>query len=107
MLKKFSYATYNDIESVKQLIDQNIAAIMLETIQVEGGVIPAKQDFIDELVELAEKYGILIIIDEIQSGIGRTGNGFRFEHYGLEPDIFTVAKVLGNGIHVVAMIANQ
>src|SRR5699024_8703247 len=98
---------YNDIESVKQLIDQNTAAIMLETIQGEGGVIPAKQDFIDELVELAEKYGVLIIIDEIQTGIGRTGKGFGFEHYGLEPDIFTVAKGLGNGIPVGAMIAKQ
>ena len=107
MLEKFSYATYNDIESVKQLIDQNTAAIMLETIQGEGGVIPAKQDFIDELVELAEKYGVLIIIDEIQTGIGRTGKGFGFEHYGLEPDIFTVAKGLGNGIPVGAMIAKQ
>src|SRR5690625_7773845 len=105
MLEKFSYATYNDIESVKQLIDQNTAAIMMETIQGEGGVIPAKQDFIDELVELAEKYGVLIIIDEIQIGIGRTGKGLVFEHYGLEPDIFTVAQCLGIGILVRVMMS--
>src|SRR5699024_10297290 len=97
----------NDIESVKQLIDQNTAAIMLETIQGEGGVIPAKQDFIDELVELAEKYGVLIIIGEIQTGIDRTGKGCGFEHYDLEPDISTVAKGLGNGIPIGAMIAKQ
>src|SRR5690625_7898625 len=82
ILEKLAYAKNNDIESVKQLIDQNTAAIMLETIQGAGGVIPAKQDFINELVELAEKYGVLIIIDELQTGIGRTGKGFGFEHEG-------------------------
>ncbi|HLR60403.1 MAG TPA: acetylornithine transaminase [Pseudogracilibacillus sp.] len=107
MLKKFAYATYNDIESVKQLIDSDTAAIMFESIQGEGGVIPAHQKFINELVELAKQNNILIIIDEIQTGIGRTGRCFGYEHYGLEPDIITVAKGLGNGIPVGAMIAKE
>lgn len=107
MLEKFAYATYNDIESVKQLIDSDTAAIMFESIQGEGGVIPANQHFIDELVELAKKHEVLIIIDEIQTGIGRTGKGFGYEHYSLDPDIITVAKGLGNGIPVGAMIAKE
>lgn len=107
MLKKFAYATYNDIESVKQLIDSDTAAIMFESIQGEGGVIPAHHKFINELVELAKENNILTIIDEIQTGIGRTGRCFGYEHYGLEPDIITVAKGLGNGIPVGAMIAKE
>ncbi len=107
MLEKFAYATYNDIESVKQLIDSNTAAIMLESIQGEGGVVPANQDFVDELIQLAKQYEVLVIIDEIQTGIGRTGKGFGYEHYGLDPDIITVAKGLGNGMPVGAMIAKE
>lgn len=107
MLEKFAYATYNDIESVKQLIDSNTAAIMLESIQGEGGVVPANQDFVDELIQLAKQNEVLVIIDEIQTGIGRTGKGFGYEHYGLDPDIITVAKGLGNGMPVGAMIAKE
>ena len=107
MLEKFAYATYNDTESVKQLIDSNTAAIMFESIQGEGGVVPANQDFVDELIQLAKQYEALIIIDEIQTGIGRTGKGFGYEHYGLDPDIITVAKGLGNGMPVGAMIAKE
>lgn len=107
MLEKFAYATYNDIESVKQLIDSNTAAIMFETIQGEGGVIPADQAFIDEIIKLADEYKTLIIIDEIQTGIGRTGKGFGYEHYNIDPDIITIAKGLGNGLPVGAMIAKE
>lgn len=107
MLEKFAYATYNDIESVKELIDSNTAAIMFESIQGEGGVVPADQAFIDQLVELAKEHEVLIVIDEIQTGIGRTGKGFGYEHYGLDPDIITVAKGLGNGMPVGAMIAKE
>ncbi len=103
MLEKFDYAVYNDIESVKALVDDNTAAIMLEVIQGEGGVIPAEEDFIEGLKELADT-GILLIIDEIQTGMGRTGKKYAYEHYGLEPDIFTVAKGMGNGLPVGAMI---
>ncbi len=107
MLKTFAYGTYNDSESVKQLIDSNTAAIMFEVVQGEGGVLPANQPFIDEIVELAKQHDLLIIIDEIQTGIGRTGKAFGYEHYGLDPDIITVAKGLGNGMPVGAMIAKE
>lgn len=107
MLKTFAYGTYNDSESVKQLIDSNTAAIMFEVVQGEGGVLPASQSFIDEIVELAKQHDLLIIIDEIQTGVGRTGKAFGYEHYGLDPDIITVAKGLGNGMPVGAMIAKE
>src|SRR5699024_7944533 len=107
MLEKFACTKARERENVKQLIDQTTTAIMLAAIQGEGGVIPGKQEYLEELVDLAKRNDILIIIDEIQTGIGRTCKGFGFEHYGLEPDIFTVAKALGNGIPVGAMIAKE
>lgn len=107
MLQSFAYATFNDIESVKQQIDQNTAAVMLEVVQGEGGVFPANQTFVNDLVQLCNEKDILVIIDEIQTGIGRTGKKFGFEHYGIEPDIFTLAKGLGNGLPVGAMVAKR
>ncbi len=107
MLESFAYATYNDLESVKELIDENTAAVMLEVVQGEGGVIPGNEDFIKGLATLCKEEKILLIVDEIQTGIGRTGEKFGFEHYGIEPDIFTLAKGLGNGLPVGAMVAKQ
>lgn len=107
MLKRFGYAMLNDIDSVKENIDDQTAAVMLEVVQGEGGVIPAEQSFINDLVKLCEENDILLIIDEIQTGIGRTGKTFGYEHYGIEPDIITIAKGLGNGVPVGAMIAKE
>lgn len=104
MLEEFVYATYNDIDSVKNLLCPNTAAVMLEVVQGEGGVNPANKDFVTELEALCDKHDILLIVDEIQTGIGRTGKKFAYEHYGIEPDIFTLAKGLGNGIPVGAMV---
>jgi len=105
MLEKFSYATFNDLASVEQLIDENTAAVMLEVVQGEGGVHPADHEFIEGVATLCKKNNILLIVDEIQTGIGRTGKKFGFEHYQIEPDIFTLAKGLGNGLPVGAMVA--
>lgn len=105
MLEKFAYADFNDLASLEKEIDNQTAAVLLEVVQGEGGVHPATQDFIDGLKSLSEKHDVLIIVDEIQTGIGRTGKKFGFEHYGLEPDIFTLAKGLGNGLPVGAMVA--
>lgn len=105
MLEKFSYATFNDLTSVEQLIDENTAAVMLEVVQGEGGVHPADHEFIEGVATLCKKNNILLIVDEIQTGIGRTGKKFGFEHYQIEPDIFTLAKGLGNGLPVGAMVA--
>lgn len=107
LLPTFAYATYNDIDSVKALIDEDTAAVMLEVVQGEGGVRPADETFMKELAQLCKDKEILLIIDEIQTGIGRTGKKFGFEHYGIEPDIFTLAKGLGNGLPVGAMVAKE
>src|SRR5690625_2247814 len=107
MLEKFAYATFNEIDSVNKLIDENTAAVMLEVVQGEGGVIPATESFMTELATVCKKNDVLLIIDEIQTGIGRTGKKFGYEHYGIEPDIFTLAKGLGNGLPVGAMVAKQ
>lgn len=105
MLEKFDYATFNDITSVKALIDDETAAVMLEVVQGEGGVYPAEQSFMSELAQVCKENGLLLIIDEIQTGFGRTGKRFGYEHYGIEPDIFTLAKGLGNGLPIGAMVA--
>jgi len=103
----FSYAIYNDLDSVKSLVTDDTAAIMLELVQGESGVRPADKDFVTALSEFCQETGTLLIVDEVQTGMGRTGKLFSFEHYGIEPDIFTLAKGLGNGVPVGAMIAKE
>ena len=100
----FLYATYNDLASVKGLVSHQTAAIMLELVQGEGGVIPADPDFVSGLADLCQAEGILLIVDEVQTGIGRTGSLYAFEQYGIEPDIITLAKGLANGLPVGAML---
>src|SRR5690625_2478668 len=107
MLPTFKYAKYNDIQSVNDVIDSDTAAIMLELVQGEGGVYPANKDFIKQLAALCGEKHILLIIDEIQTGIGRTGKKFAYEHYSITPDIMTLAKGLGNGLPVGAMVAKK
>lgn len=107
MLQEFGYAKLNDIESVKNEIDNDTAAVMLEVVQGEGGIIPAEQSFIDDLEAVCEEHDILLIVDEIQTGIGRTGKVFGYEHFDMSPDIITLAKGLGNGIPVGAMIGKK
>ena len=107
LLETFVYTNYNDSEALEAIADDQTAAIMLEMIQGEGGVIPAEQAFIDTIKHVAQKHNILIIVDEIQTGIGRTGKRFAYEHYGLQPDIITLAKGLGNGLPIGAMVAKQ
>ena len=103
----FSYAIYNDLDSVKSLVTDDTAAIMLELVQGESGVRPADKGFVTALSAFCQETGILLIVDEVQTGMGRTGKLFSFEHYGIEPDIFTLAKGLGNGVPVGAMLAKE
>lgn len=105
MLEAFDYVPFNDIEAVKQNIDGQTAAVMLEVIQGEGGVIAAEPAFLKEVEQLCMEHDILLIIDEVQTGIGRTGAPFAYQHYAISPDIITTAKGLGNGFPVGAMIA--
>lgn len=100
----FSYAIYNDLDSVKDLVTSDTAAVMLELVQGESGVRPADPAFITALSVFSQENDILFIVDEVQTGMGRTGKLYAFEHYGIEPDIVTLAKGLGNGVPVGAML---
>lgn len=97
------YATYNDIQSLKELISENTCAVILEVIQGEGGIIPANPTYLQEVAALCETYDALLIVDEVQTGIGRTGSLFAFEQFGIKPDIVTMAKGLGGGVPIGAM----
>ncbi|MGG3838393.1 acetylornithine transaminase [Paenibacillus thiaminolyticus] len=103
----FRYVPFNDIDSLRAAVNDKTAAIMLEIVQAEGGVHTIKAAFAQEVAKLCAEHGLLLIIDEVQTGMGRTGALFAHEHYGLEPDIFTVAKGLGSGFPVGAMLAKE
>ena len=101
------FAEYNDIESVKAQVTDNTCAVILETLQGEGGIYPAEASFLKELRHLCDERDILLILDEIQCGMGRTGYMFAFEKYGIRPDILTLAKALGCGVPVGAFLMNE
>jgi predicted acetylornithine/succinylornithine family transaminase len=103
----FVYADYNDLGSVEKLINEKTAAIMLEPVQGEGGVHPAQREFLLKLRRICNQKGILLIFDEVQSGIGRTGTFFAYQSYGVKPDIVTMAKGLGGGFPIGAMLATD
>lgn len=103
----FIKVPYNDIEAVKNTIDGQTVAIMLELIQGEAGVIPADPEFVTDLKALADKHQLLLIVDEIQTGVARTGRLFAYEHYAIEPDIMTLAKGLGGGVPISALLAKE
>lgn len=107
LLEGFTYFPYNDRASLARLKVEQPAAVMLELVQGEGGVIPAEQDWIDELVQICTDLQILLVIDEVQTGMGRTGSLFAYQQYGLEPDIITLAKGLGSGFPIGAMLAKK
>ncbi|QOS81393.1 aspartate aminotransferase family protein [Paenibacillus sp. JNUCC31] len=94
----------HDTAALESAIGPHTAAIMLEMVQAEGGVHPVKPDFVHHVRKLCEEHGLLLIVDEVQTGMGRTGKLFAHEHYGIEPDIFTVAKGIGSGFPVGAML---
>lgn len=104
LVPHFAYATYNDLASVKALADSDTAAVMLELVQGESGIRPAQADFVKELAAFCKAAGILLIVDEVQTGMGRTGQLFSYQHYDIEPDIVTLAKGLANGVPVGAML---
>ena len=101
------FADFNDINSVKEKITEKTCAILLETVQGEGGIFPAEQDFLDELRQICDEKDILLIFDEIQCGMGRTGNYFAWQAYGVKPDIMTCAKALGCGVPLGAFVLGK
>lgn len=96
------FAEYNNLESVRSQITDKTCAIIMETVQGEGGIYPATEEFIHGVRELCDAHDILLICDDIQCGMGRTGTMFAYEHYGIKPDIVTCAKALGCGVPVGA-----
>ena len=103
----FSYAVYNDLSSVEKLVNQDTAAVMLELIQGESGVRPAEAAFVKNLADFCQREGILLIVDDVQTGMGRTGQLYSFEHYGIIPDIVTLAKGLANGLPAGALLGKS
>jgi len=103
----FRKARLNDLESVKQLISSQTVAVMLEPIQGEAGVWPATDAFLRELRTLTRAHGLLLIVDEIQTGMGRTGKLFHYEHAGIEPDVMTLGKGIGGGVPLAALLATE
>lgn len=107
LVEKFHYAEFNDLESVKKLINENTVGIMLEPIQGEGGIRVASREFMKGLRKLCDEKNMLLVLDEVQTCMGRTGKMFAYQHYGIEPDIMTLAKSLGSGIPIGAMVVNR
>jgi acetylornithine/N-succinyldiaminopimelate aminotransferase len=103
----FSYITYNDIEALKKTISDKTCAVMLEPIQGEGGIHVPDTDYLSQVRSLCDQYGALLILDEIQTGMGRTGTMFAYQQAGIRPDILTVAKGLGGGVPVGAFLATE
>ena len=99
------FADFFDLDSVKSQITDKTCAIIMETIQGEGGIYPAEEAFLKGVRALCDEHDILLILDEIQCGMGRTGEMFAWQHYGVKPDVMTVAKALGNGVPIGAFLA--
>ena len=105
MTPGFSYAKYNDLESFKAAVDENTIAILIEPVQGEGGVFPATHEFMTGLRKLCDEKKILLLLDEVQTGWGRTGKIMSFMHYGIKPDIVSMAKAMGGGMPIGAICA--
>lgn len=103
----FVYAPYNDFEGLKQAVSPHTCAVMMEPIQGEGGIYPMEQAYIDAVVAFCKENDLLLIFDEIQCGMGRTGTMFAYEQYGVKPDIVTNAKGIGGGLPFGAVIASE
>ena len=107
MLPGFTYVPFNDMEAVEKAVSEKTCAIMLEPIQAEGGIYPAGLDYMQSLRRFTRERDILLILDEVQTGMGRTGKFFGYEHFAIEPDIMSLAKALGNGFPVGAIVAKD
>ncbi|MBI5590315.1 MAG: aspartate aminotransferase family protein [Deltaproteobacteria bacterium] len=107
ILEGFDFVPFNDIQAIRDKISVSTCAILLEPVQGEGGIRSADPEFLQEVRRLCDETGTLLIFDEIQTGIGRTGKLFAYEHFGIEPDIMTLAKALANGLPIGAMLAKE
>lgn len=107
MIGGVKFAEFNDLDSVKALVNEKTCAIIMETLQGEGGIYPADESFMKGVRDICDDNDILLILDEIQCGMGRTGTMFCFQQYGIKPDILTVAKALGNGMPIGAFVCTE
>ncbi len=103
----FTHVPYNDLDAVRDAIDASTAAVMLELIQAEGGVWVADGDYVRGLRDLCDEQGVLLILDEVQTGMGRTGKLFAYEHFGVTPDLMALAKGLGGGLPIGAALSTE
>ena len=107
VLEGFDFVLFNDIKALQKKIDSSTCAVLMEPVQGEGGVRCADFKYLEAVRKICDKTGTLLIFDEIQTGIGRTGKFFAYEHFGIEPDIMTLAKALANGLPIGAMLAKE
>jgi len=107
ILEGFDYIPFNDIDAMRKSINSSTCAVLLEPIQGEGGVRCPDPDYLKAVRRLCDEKKVLLIFDEIQTGMGRTGKFFAYEHFGIEPDIMTLAKALANGLPIGAMLASE
>jgi len=105
LLPGFSYIPFNDVAALEEAFSDEVAAVMVEPIQGEGGINVATAEFLQKIRELCDRHGALMILDEVQTGVGRTGKWFGYQHYDVVPDIMTMAKSLGGGVAIGAMMA--
>lgn len=107
MIGNVKFADFNDLDSVKALVNEKTCAIIMETVQGEGGIYPATEEFLKGVRAICDEHDILLVLDEIQCGMGRTGSMFAWQDYGVKPDIMTCAKALGCGVPVGAFVLNE
>lgn len=107
LLPGVAYAQYNDPDDLRRTVTEKTVAVVFECIQGEGGIFPLSSEFVDALVEIRNRYDLLLIADEIQCGLGRTGKFFAFDHYGFRPDVVVVAKPLGGGLPLGAILGSE
>jgi acetylornithine/N-succinyldiaminopimelate aminotransferase len=105
LLPDFTYVPRNEIDELQRQIDSDVCALILEPVQGEGGVYPMEQGYVEAARELADEHSALLVFDEVQTGMGRTGKLFAFEHYGVKPDVMTLAKSLGGALPIGATVA--
>lgn len=107
LLSNIAYIKFNDVEDLQNKVDANTAAVFVEFIQGEGGIIPASEEFVNKLAELKSKYSFILAADEIQTGTGRTGKPFAYNHYNVKPDIVVTAKAIGGGLPLGAILVSS
>ena len=107
LLPGFIYVPFNDVKALEGAFSDEVAAVMVEPIQGEGGINVATKEYLETIRRLCDENGALMILDEVQTGMGRTGKWFAYQHFGVEPDILTLAKALGGGVAIGAMIAKE